>query len=215
MIVKICGITNEEDAILAEKLGADIIGFIAYAKSKRLIEIEKISNIIDIISSKTALVMVDPNNEILNRASNIDADFIQLHGKESPELCFNLKEVGFDTIKTVHIPIGAYDIREIVNRCSLYDCSFLLLDTKVQGMSGGTGIKHDWNLSKKIIEKVSKPVFLSGGLNPRNVKEAIKLTKPCGVDVSSGIESYVGKKDPTLLYEFIKNSKEDLDGNKL
>ncbi|MFQ6050858.1 MAG: phosphoribosylanthranilate isomerase [Candidatus Hydrothermarchaeota archaeon] len=214
MIVKICGITNEEDAVLAEELGGDIIGFIAHAKSKRLIDIEKIGEITDVLSSKTALVMENPNEEILDKAANINADFIQLHGNESPELCHKLKEMGFETIKTVHVPVKATDINGMLIYCSLYECSFLLLDTKIGRISGGTGIRHDWNLSKKIIEEVKKPVFLSGGLNPENVKKAIQITKPYGVDVSSGVESEIGRKDPNLLYEFIKNSKEGFYGIK-
>ena len=205
--VKICGITNKEDAIMAANSGADFIGIINVRDSPRYVNLETAREIFNEVPDFTYRVIVStPRNiDAIREIERINADYIQLHGYETIDFVRKIKEeIKTGIIKKISVDknaIGrARKFSEIVDA--------ILLDTKMKGKLGGTGKTHDWNISRKIVESVEKPVILAGGLNPENVREAIEQVKPFAVDVSSGVESMTGKKDMKRVEDFIMNAKE-------
>ena len=192
--VKICGITNLEDALIAVKLGADALGFI-FAPSPRQIAPQKARAIIRAVSpyTKTVGVFVDEAPaKVSEIRQHCGFDWIQLHGDESPAFCkewmpYAIKalrikdESSLQTGQTYHGKVRA-----------------LLLDTYCKEMAGGTGKTFNWELAIKI-KNQGTPIILSGGLTPSNIAAAIHRVRPYAVDVNSGIESYPGKKDPVLM----------------
>ncbi len=198
--VKICGITNKEDAFLAKDFGADAIGFIFYKQSKRYIEPMVAKEIIDLlppfITTVGVFVNEDPKKvkDIVNMCG---IDVVQLHGDEDPSF---YKGCAKKIIKA--IKVGDQFLKDSLNKYKNI-CAFLL-DT-LSKEYGGTGKPFFWGLAKDLGKEF--PIILSGGLNPKNVKEAISIVKPFAVDVASGVEIYPGKKDKRLLKEFIKEAK--------
>ncbi len=201
--IKICGITNLEDALLAATLGADALGFI-FAPSPRQINSAKAREIIKkippFISSVGVFVNEKPGKikELVNECS---LDYIQLHGEEPPEFCQSLFPQKI--IKTFRIK----DEKSLEQVSSYFQVRAILLDTFVKGKAGGTGITFNWQLAREA-KKMGKPIILSGGLSPKNVREAIESAAPFAVDISSGIESHPGKKDRVKLAGFIKAVRE-------
>ncbi|GAB6077088.1 phosphoribosylanthranilate isomerase [Desulfurobacterium crinifex] len=203
--VKICGITNLEDALTATEAGADALGFILYSKSKRFIkakDVRKITlNLPPFILKVGVFVNEDPRN-VLEILSYAHLDFAQLHGDETPEECeyiganrvikvFRLKEIA--EIEKIEPYIGK--IRAI------------LLDTYSKDSFGGTGKTFNWEIARAVKERFDIPVILSGGLNPENVAKAIREVNPYAVDVSSGVETEPGKKDKEKVFQFVKVAK--------
>lgn len=218
--VKICGITNMEDAKIAVKLGADALGFV-FASSPRRVSENQADEIIRELPPFTVSVGIFVNEQLAQvkeiiKICNLNA--VQFHGDESPDYCGQFEEV--TVIKTLRV-------REHAQLKSLSDYAVdgFLLDTYVEGKAGGTGISFDWNLARPVKDFVlsrsgkdifnganpskdcRKPLILSGGLSPDNVAEAIKMVEPYAVDVSSGVESAAGKKDFQLMKEFIRRAK--------
>ncbi len=203
--IKICGITNNEDALRAVNLGVDALGFI-FAESPRMITPEKVRPIIHGLPPfvKTVGVFV---NEDLKKIKEIQSecglDLVQLHGDESPEQCRNLMPY---SIKSFRIK-DETDIKGIDKYRGTVRA--ILLDTFQKGLAGGTGKTFDWSLAVKAKE-TGIPIVLAGGLGPENIKEAIATVKPYAVDVNSGIEEKPGKKDQELmndLFEKIRSIK--------
>lgn len=195
--VKICGITNLKDALSAVSLGADALGFIFYKKSPRYIKPEKAKNIISKIPAfiNTIGVFVDEKESTVKKiASYCDLDVLQFHGDETSSYCKRFK--GYRIIKAFRIK-DKVDIKTI----SKYKVDAYLLDTYKIDTPGGTGKTFNWNLVKKI-KGLRTAIILSGGLNHRNVKKAVKITSPYAVDASSGLERRVGRKDYKLLELF-------------
>ncbi|MER3445310.1 MAG: phosphoribosylanthranilate isomerase [Candidatus Dadabacteria bacterium] len=195
--IKICGITNEEDALLAVELGADAIGFIFYKESKRYIRPERAHEIISKLPPFITTVGVFVNqdlDEIKNIKEESGFDLFQLHGDESPVLC---KRLGRGVIKTIRV-------REDINpeEIESFPVPVILLDTYSTKGYGGTGESFRWEILKGL--NASKRIILSGGLSPENVSRAIRIVNPYGVDVSSGVEDYPGKKNPERLKKFIE-----------
>ena len=161
--VKICGITNMEDAADAAKLGADYLGFNFYKKSPRFIDIETAQKILNNLEPSTKKVAVFVNEDI-NKAKSIvgqlNFDAIQLHGDESPEYCAQLKKKAKKQI------IKAFRVRDKLDFGNImsYDADYYMFDTHKEGQFGGTGKKFKW----KLLKGIKKPFFLSGGLNPSN-----------------------------------------------
>lgn len=199
--VKICGITNLEDAQAAVEAGADAIGFIFYEKSPRFIPIDEAAKIRRFINPFVHVVgvFVDPSYTFAREVmEKVELDFIQFHGNESPELC---RLFGEKSIK-------AFRVKDVssLESCRLYQNIVWLLDTYSPTAHGGTGTSFDWKIA--IQAKTLNPnLILSGGLNPDNVAEAIKMVKPLAVDVSSGVEISPGKKDKEKIKRFIKAAK--------
>ncbi len=200
--VKICGITNLEDAINAVKLGADYIGLNFYRKSPRCIEESEAKKIIGKLPKSAKKVGIFANEgfgNIIKIAKNLNLGLIQLHGDETPEYCKQLKDKSKKSI------IKAFRIKnnEDIKKIGSYNVDFLMFDASKEGMFGGTGKTFDWNALKGI----KKPFFLSGGLSPENVKEAIRIAKPYAVDAASGVEENPRKKDYCKMKEFIEAAK--------
>jgi len=188
--VKICGITNLEDAMLAQEFGADLLGFILYSKSKRYITPEealKIKNHIKIpIVGVVVKEPLDRVKELLNYF-----DFVQLHGDE--DCNYNISD---RLIKVIRVSNELPDI----DNC--WDKSVILFDT-LSDQYGGAGKTFNWD----ILKNLNRDFFVSGGLNDTNIKELLKHIKPYGVDVASGVEEKPGKKDPKKLEAFIRAIK--------
>ncbi|MDD5617496.1 MAG: phosphoribosylanthranilate isomerase [Candidatus Omnitrophica bacterium] len=200
--VKICGITNIEDALNAVWSGADILGFVFYKKSKRYIKPQKAREIIDILPLfvLTAGLFVNESiTKIKKIARYCKFDFLQLHGDEKVGYLNKLKD--FRLIKAIRVK-DKTSLKSLDN----LSCDLILFDNYSDSLFGGTGRNFDWSLAKEI-KKLKKPYIISGGLTPLNVKKAINLFSPYAVDVSTGVEKKPGKKDKTLIKEFIKNAK--------
>ncbi|HDN83587.1 MAG TPA: phosphoribosylanthranilate isomerase [Candidatus Altiarchaeales archaeon] len=209
--VKICGITNKEDALIAMNYGSDFLGFIVdeKLKSKRRISAEKVRDIVSNLKSKPkVVVVVAPRSldEVIRMEEMLRPYAFQLHGNETLDFIETLKsEVKAKIIKAIGI---SEDIKLDYVKEYAEISDFILLDTKVNSATGGTGKVHDWNISKRIRDELyPKRVILAGGLKPENVREAIKKVKPYAVDVSSGVESKIGKKDPEKIKKFIAEAK--------
>ncbi len=198
--IKICGITNKEDALAAAHLGADALGFV-FATSPRKVSAESAREIIKALPPfvKTVGVFVDEDPE---RVSSIAAmcglDVLQLHGSESVDYCNS-----FDrrVIKAVRLQ-SRDELKNLSKYVDIVDG--LLLDTYVPNKPGGTGITFDWNLALEA--KRYGRIILAGGLNPENVAAAISMVKPYAVDASSGLERSPGVKDHEKMAQFIKEA---------
>ena len=198
--VKICGITKLEDAIHALKSGADYLGFILYPKSPRFLPPERCREILEKLEGAVKVaVMVNPSEEEVLRAFDEGFDLVQLHGEESLDLA---QKVGIDRI------IKAFRVREDVPSIDegWKEAHAILLDTYSEKAYGGTGRSFNWEIAKEVRERGFK-LFLSGGLNPENVRKAVEEVKPFAVDVSSGVEIRPGIKDKIKVERFIKEAK--------
>ena len=201
--VKICGITSYEDARAAVEAGADALGFVFYDKSPRFINPVRAAGIISKLPPfiQTVGLFVNEETEQVNwTADYCGIDVVQLHGDETPEDCLELKRR----------VIKAFRIQKIISIDPLekyqdYQVSGYLLDAWSPDAYGGTGRTFNWELARAA--KQYGPVILAGGLTPDNVAEAIRVVKPYGVDVSSGVEAAPGKKDAEMVREFIRAAK--------
>jgi phosphoribosylanthranilate isomerase len=192
--VKICGITNLEDALLCEKLGADAIGFIFYDKSKRYIQPNSAKEIIKMLSPFTLKVGVfvnESSDKINSTAKLAGLNFVQLHGDEKPEL---ISEINLPVIKAFRVN-DEFDFRFLEE----YKNCYFLLDTYYPKQFGGTGKSFNWELIPK---HIAGKIILSGGISISNIQKIISEVNPYAVDVSSSIEEYPGKKSEKRLKEF-------------
>ena len=207
--VKICGNTSIADIELVSELGADFAGFIVDVPvdTPRKISLAQAERIMEEMPFTTAGVMVImPRSveEALNMYLAVRPDFIQLHGSEPPSFVRELRGlVSCNIIKTIHVR-GEESIAEARRYVNYVDA--ILLDTPSR-QGGGSGRVHDWEVSRRIVETVPKPVILAGGLTPENVAEAVRAVRPYAVDVSSGVEAAPGKKDPEKVRLFIARAK--------
>jgi phosphoribosylanthranilate isomerase len=201
--VKICGITNFEDAQLSVKFGADALGFNFYRKSPRYIEAEKVREIVEKLPKDVLKVGVFVNETLENIAeiakiAKLDA--IQLHGEETPEFATELKQkTNLEIIKAFRVS-PEFTPEDVLP----YKVDAILLDAYNPKEHGGTGETFDWEIAKKVKEIFPK-MYLAGGLNQDNLCRAIIGIYPFAVDVCSGIESKKGKKDKIKLINFIGN----------
>ncbi|MEM2250793.1 MAG: phosphoribosylanthranilate isomerase [Candidatus Hadarchaeales archaeon] len=214
MIVKICGLMRVEDAVKASRLGADMIGTVLIEGSRRKISTEKASEIFSAvreIGKTKCVVLCRPFSlrEVLELDEKLKPDCLQLHPATPISLIEEIKkEISSDLILIVPIPSEGANFESVLSRMlEIQDfADFLLLDT-FGPQGGGTGKPHDWEVSRRLVERSKKPVLLAGGLSPENVLEAIKVVRPAGVDVASGVEEEVGVKDEKLMKEFIRKAK--------
>ncbi len=199
--IKICGITNAEDALGAVELGADALGFIFHPQSRRYVTPEKAKGIIERLPPfvfKIGVFVDEEPETILKTVNKCRLDGIQLHGRESPEFCAKFRR---RVIKGLR-PQREEEVAKIAD----YKVDALLLDSYHPDMEGGTGTTFDWELAVAA-KMFGMPVILSGGLNPENVAEAVRLVKPYGIDVASGVESFQGKKDLDKVRDFIEQAR--------
>lgn len=193
MFIKICGITTEEDALVTVGLGADAIGFV-FAPSERQISPQKARDIIRRVPREALTVGVfrnDSKERVVKVVSEAGLGAAQLHGLETPQDCRWIAE----RVPTVIKAFSAES--DEITRAREFGAKHFLLDAP----SPGSGAVFDWSLAENAPRGLR--IIMAGGLNPENVKEAIVKVRPWGVDVSSGVESAPGKKDPTLVRRFI------------
>lgn len=191
--VKICGITNEEDALYAVHCGAAALGFIFYPSSPRYIKPEDARKIITVLPDDLVKIGVFVNEkaaEIKRVIKYCALDMIQLHGDESLEYCQDFPADRI--IKAVELK-NEDDLNHALN----YAVAALLVDSRHAGLYGGTGKKANWKLASRIKNK--KSLILSGGLNEGNVAEALQTVAPAALDINSGVELIPGKKDHAKL----------------
>jgi len=199
--VKICGITNLPDAQVAVEAGADALGFNFYEKSPRCVSPATAAEISRAQPPFTLRVgvFVNPSEELVRRAiGECGLNLLQFHGDEPPEFC---TQFGLMSMKAFRVR-DAESLKELAK----YHTDAWLLDAYVSDTFGGTGEKFNWHLAAEL-PKSGRPVFLAGGLTPENVAEAIRQVQPFGVDVSSGVESSPGRKDPGKVRSFINSAK--------
>lgn len=199
--VKICGITRPEDARQAADLGADAIGMV-FAPSPRQIELKRASEIVQVLPPFVTRVglFVDASREVILRAvSEVPLDVVQLHGEETPEYCESLAPIRLIKAFRLGHP------EDLVQTESYARVSAILLDTKVKGRTGGTGVSFPWEWLTGW--RPSQRWILAGGLSPSNVRAALAVIRPYAVDVSSGVEDRPGEKSVSKMASFIRESQ--------
>jgi phosphoribosylanthranilate isomerase len=202
--IKICGLTNIKDAMNAVEAGADALGFVVYAQSPRAITPQTVKAIIARLPPfvTTVGVFANPTETELREAfDDWGLAVAQLQGDEPPELCNRFPG---RVIKAIRVK----DKKTIEMMC-YYTVRAFVLDTFRLDQLGGTGETFDWSWAKQA--KRFGPVILAGGLTPDNVARAIRTVRPIGVDVSSGVEKTVGKKDPRKVKKFIDAARKAFD----
>src|SRR3989338_7241461 len=195
--IKICGITNSEDALAAVKYGADALGFVFYKKSPRYVEISKAHEIISHLPAFIPTVGVFVNETFENIQKTVDEcgiGIVQLHGDEDEKFCSKFRT---KIIKSVKV-----SDEKSIEKIKEYKVSAFLLDAFSEEIPGGTGKTFNWDLAVRA--KKYGRIILAGGVNPENVKDAILKVNPYAVDVSSGVESKPGKKDYEKMRRFIE-----------
>ncbi|MBI4189517.1 MAG: phosphoribosylanthranilate isomerase [Betaproteobacteria bacterium] len=195
--VKICGITRVDDALAAARLGAHALGFVFYAPSPRNFAPARAAEIIRSLPPFVTAVglFVNPGAREVERVlGEAPLNLLQFHGEETPAFCGRFR---VPYLKAVRVRAGL-DLLQYAQRYSA--ASGLLLDAFVEGTHGGTGTAFDRSL---IPRELPLPVILSGGLNPENVADAIRHVRPWAVDVSSGVETSPGVKDPLKIAAFM------------
>lgn len=208
--VKICGITREKDLNHTINAGADAIGFIVgVPSSPRNISIDKAQRFASQIPvfTKSVIVMVPSSlEEIIDVFKMVETDAIQIHGDillDMETIRANLPRV--DLIRAINVKSEV--LLGLSESAMKYDA--ILLDTYIPGRYGGTGVTQNWSFCRKIRKTIEpQKMILAGGLNPSNVQEAIKIVEPYAVDVSTGVESSPGIKDPEKMTSFIKNARD-------
>ena len=194
-LVKICGITNTDDALAAVEAGADALGFNFYPRSPRYISPAIAREISDHLPASVLRVGVFVSEELqsLSRVvSDASLTAVQLHGDETPEYC--------DQLKTTFV-IKVFGARDDLD-LTAYKVDAIMLDTKDELLHGGTGRVFDWSIAQRANNSVPK-LFLAGGLSPENVAAAIATVRPYAVDACSSLETTPGKKNHERMRAFI------------
>ncbi|HWQ90573.1 MAG TPA: phosphoribosylanthranilate isomerase, partial [Clostridia bacterium] len=200
--VKICGITNVADARAAAEAGADAIGLMFWEQSPRFVDLERaaeISRVLPPYVLRTGVFVNASEDLVLQAIASCGLNLLQFHGDEPPDFC---GQFGLMSMK-------AFRVRDAASLEVLpsYQTEAWLLDAFTPGKLGGTGESFNWDLAIEAA-KWGRPFFLAGGLHAGNVAEAVRRVRPYGVDVSSGVESAPGKKDPEKVRAFVKAARE-------
>lgn len=197
-LIKICGITNVNDAHAAVAAGADALGFNFYKPSPRYIAPESAREIINTLPDSILTVGVFVNEAspeaVRSIANQAGVKAVQLHGDESPDYCRALNSV----IKTFAVSKDKFDIKQIES----YEVDAIMLDTKDNRLRGGTGRVFDWSIAQQVSQLVPK-LYLAGGLSPENVSEAIEMVQPYAVDACSSLEDKPGIKNHERMRVFV------------
>ncbi|MBZ0253661.1 MAG: phosphoribosylanthranilate isomerase [Candidatus Methylomirabilis sp.] len=202
MRVKICGVTNVEDAVTACEAGADALGFIFYPKSARAVTVADASQIIRELPPfvTTVGVFVKPSVDEVERAADLcGLDRVQIHGVDDPGF---FRDVGVPAIRAV-----AVRDRASVEGLERFGVRAVLLDAYDPERPGGTGKTFDWELASALA-RGAQEMILAGGLTPENVADAIRVVRPYAVDVATGVEREPGRKDFAKVRDFIRAAKE-------
>ena len=196
--IKICGITNLEDALAAVAAGTDAVGFNFYKPSPRYIAPQAVREIVEQIPASVLTVGVFVNEEspqaVMNIANEANIKALQLHGDESPDYC---RELAVPVIKTLAVS----DNFDAKLACA-YQVDAIMLDTRDNRLRGGTGRVFDWSKAQEVSHLVPK-LYLAGGLSPENVAEAINRVRPYAVDACSSLEDRPGTKNRERMRAFI------------
>ena len=197
-LIKICGITNLNDAHAAVAAGADALGFNFYKPSPRYIAPESAREIINTLPDSILTVGVFVNEgspeAVRSIANQAGVKAVQLHGDESPDYCRALNSV----IKTFAVSKDKFDIKQIES----YEVDAIMLDTKDNRLRGGTGRVFDWSIAQQVSQLVPK-LYLAGGLSPESVSEAIEMVQPYAVDACSSLEDKPGIKNHERMRVFV------------
>ncbi len=206
--IKICGTTNLEDALTAVEAGANALGFVFYEKSPRKIDPETTRRIVEELPpgfEKVGVFVNEPFKKILNTVMQAGLTAVQLHGVDSrkPEFIRSLKD---SRDLKIFVVLQADEINDFeAAGHNEGDIGALFVDSGTSQLPGGTGRTFDWRATAGAIDAISKKmnVVVAGGLTPENVTDAIRILKPWGVDVASGVEAKPGKKDPERVRAFV------------
>jgi phosphoribosylanthranilate isomerase len=202
--IKICGITNLEDALSAVAAGTDALGFNFYQPSPRYIPPPKAREIIDQLPATVLTVGVFVNEvspeSVEETAQRVGVAAVQLHGDETPAFCSELRDRY--VIKALSTR-GGFDIHEAAS----YDVEAVMLDAGHPTLRGGTGQISNWEVAQKVRELVPK-LFLAGGLSPENVAAAITCVRPYAVDACSALEDSPGRKNHERMQLFVKSVRD-------
>jgi phosphoribosylanthranilate isomerase len=206
MWVKICGTTNLEDALLAVDAGADAVGFVFAESSKRRVTPEQVAPIARALPShveKVGVIVNESHERIAEIVRIAGLTGVQLQGDESPELTSELRRLGLRLLVKTIQAITATDT--LATRIAPYrsHVDAILLDSGSPAERGGTGKRFAWKEAAAALNKVETRIIVAGGLNPDNVAEAIATLQPWGVDVVTGVERELGKKDPDKVRAFV------------
>lgn len=196
--IKVCGMTRAADVAEAARLGVDAVGLVFYPKSPRNVGIDQARELVAALPAFVTVtaLFLDPDRDHVQRVlDNVRVELLQFHGGEPAEFC---RGFGRPYIKAVPMG-GQVDVSEYALRHA--GAAALLLDSHAAGQRGGTGMSFDWAALPKV---EGPPVIVAGGLNPANVATAIRIVRPYGVDVSSGVESAPGVKDAGKMAEFVR-----------
>ncbi len=199
--VKICGITNVTDGLVAAEAGADMIGLMFYDKSPRHISLATAVEISRALPPHVQRVGVFVNPDaaqVMEAIAACGLNLLQFHGDETSDFC---TQFGLMSVKALRV-----QNEESIAVLENYHTDAYLLDAHSKSGLGGTGEKFNWDLAIEA-QKFGKPIFLAGGLTPENVADAVRQVRPFAVDVSSGVESAPGKKDAAKVRAFIKSTR--------
>ena len=198
--IKICGITEVEDARMCVDAGADALGLNFYRQSPRWCSLERAAEIVRAVGNRTLCVGVFVNataEEILETQERTGIGCGQLHGDEPPELLARFLPHAYKALSVRDASSAAEVAR--------YGGEYILLDAYVKGQRGGTGTTFDWTLARDVA--AGRKLTLAGGLTPANVALAVRQARPFCVDVASGVESKPGRKDPQLVRAFVEAAR--------
>lgn len=222
MWIKICGNTRPGDCLLAAELGADAVGFV-FAPGKRTVTSAQVAAITRSLPNTLETVGVFTSrvaDEIADAALEAGLTGVQLHGALDEALARKLHERFAREARPVSLlqvlhwdvegPAADQAQRLATQRAAVEQAGLhmaVLVDSRTQQASGGTGVTFDWGAAQAIVAVEGLPVIVAGGLNPGNVADAVRILRPGGVDVSSGVEHAPGQKDPETLRRFIQNAR--------
>jgi phosphoribosylanthranilate isomerase len=202
--IKICGITNVDDALAAVAAGADALGFNFYKPSPRYVTPHNVREIIAKLPLSVLTVGVFVNEEspqsVRSIANEAGITALQLHGDEAPGYCRELSKDRY-VIKTLSV---ADDFK--IEMVQGYNVEAIMLDTKHNALRGGTGRVFDWSIARDVNEVVPK-LFLAGGLSPENIEDAIEIVRPYAIDACSALEDEPGRKNHERMRAFVETAR--------
>ncbi len=197
-VIKVCGITNPGDARVAAEAGADAVGLV-FAESPRRVGVEEAREISIVLPGNVLKVGVFVDaapEEVLRIAREVGLDLAQLHGDEAPDTVTAVRDGGVRVMKALRVRDAAS-----LEALDGYEADLFLLDAYSEKARGGTGERFDWGLAKSLRGRGN--IVVSGGLGPENVREAVELFEPYGVDASSSLEDEPGRKNGERVRRFV------------
>lgn len=213
MKVKICGIKTERDLVMAINAGADAVGFITEVPvdSPRKLSLSEASRLIlkvPVFVASVLVIMPENAEQAIQMIHTARPTAVQIHNSSlALSELKKIRETGVKLIKTIPVPQRVEPealIKQVSELSGIVDA--VLFDTVLDGKTGGTGVPHNWEVSSEIVLHAGMPVILAGGLNPENVRAAVRTVRPYAVDAASGVETD-GRKDEKKVTAFIKNAR--------